>query len=114
MPTQWTPPCGSMPKSTPPAQNPSTSSNKPSYTYTIENQTTAVGSDSYTYMGATQDERLQVNSTSYVYGLLGLSSQTDTSDTTLHADLVGARNVGLRTLVIRQDWMSTGQLSVAP
>ncbi len=33
---------------------------------------------------------------------------------TLHADLVGARNVAMRTLLIRQDWMSTGQLSVAP
>jgi putative transposase len=33
---------------------------------------------------------------------------------TLHADLVGARNVVMRTLLIRQDWMSTGQLSVAP
>jgi len=33
---------------------------------------------------------------------------------TLHADLVGARNITLRTLLIRQDWMSTGQLSVAP
>jgi putative transposase len=33
---------------------------------------------------------------------------------TLHADLVGARNIALRTLVIRQDWMATGQLSVAP
>ena len=33
---------------------------------------------------------------------------------TLHADLVGARNVALRTLLIRQDWMSTGHLSVAP
>ena len=33
---------------------------------------------------------------------------------TLHADLVGARNISLRTLVIRQDWMTTGQLSVAP
>ena len=27
---------------------------------------------------------------------------------TLHADLVGARNVTLRTLLIRQDWMGTG------
>jgi hypothetical protein len=27
---------------------------------------------------------------------------------TLHADLVGARNIGLRTLVIWQDWMTTG------
>lgn len=32
----------------------------------------------------------------------------------LHADLVGARNIALRTLLIRQDWMSTGHLSVAP
>jgi putative transposase len=32
----------------------------------------------------------------------------------LHADLVGARNVTLRTLLIRQDWMSTGILSVCP
>lgn len=33
---------------------------------------------------------------------------------TLHADLVGARNIALRTLLIRQDWMSTGTLSVSP
>jgi IS605 OrfB family transposase len=33
---------------------------------------------------------------------------------TLHADLVGARNLAMRTLVVRQDWMTTGQLSVAP
>ncbi len=33
---------------------------------------------------------------------------------TLHADLIGARNISLRTLAIRQDWMATGQLSVAP
>jgi putative transposase len=33
---------------------------------------------------------------------------------TLHADLVGARNITMRTLLIRQDWMSTGQLSVVP
>ncbi|HYL45023.1 MAG TPA: transposase, partial [Ktedonobacteraceae bacterium] len=33
---------------------------------------------------------------------------------TLHADLVGARNIALRTLVIRQDWMTTGILSVCP
>jgi putative transposase len=32
----------------------------------------------------------------------------------LHADLVGARNIALRTLLIRQDWTSTGHLSVAP
>ncbi len=33
---------------------------------------------------------------------------------TLHADLVGARNVAMRTLLIRQDWVRTGQLSIAP
>jgi putative transposase len=33
---------------------------------------------------------------------------------TLHADLVGARNISLRTLCIRQAWVHTGQLSVAP
>ncbi len=32
----------------------------------------------------------------------------------LHADLVGSRNVTLRTLLIRQDWMSTGVLSIRP
>jgi putative transposase len=32
----------------------------------------------------------------------------------LHADLVGARNIALRTLLIRQDWMRTGTLSVCP
>ena len=32
----------------------------------------------------------------------------------LHADLVGSRNICLRTLVIRQDWMATGQLSSVP
>jgi len=31
---------------------------------------------------------------------------------TLHADLVGARNVALRTLLARQDWTSTGRLSI--
>ncbi|HEU5198163.1 MAG TPA: transposase, partial [Ktedonobacterales bacterium] len=33
---------------------------------------------------------------------------------TLHADLVGAKNISLRTLLIRQDWMRTGILSVCP
>ncbi len=33
---------------------------------------------------------------------------------TLHADLVGARNIAMRTLLIRQDWVSTGCLSVSP
>ncbi len=33
---------------------------------------------------------------------------------TLHADLVGARNLTMRTLLARQDWASTGHLSIAP
>ena len=33
---------------------------------------------------------------------------------TLHADLVGARNITMRTLLIRQDWIGTGCLSVTP
>ncbi len=33
---------------------------------------------------------------------------------TLHADLVGARNIALRTLLTRQDWVRTGVLSVRP
>ncbi|PZW23372.1 putative transposase-like DNA-binding protein, partial [Thermosporothrix hazakensis] len=33
---------------------------------------------------------------------------------TLHADLVGARNLAMRTVLIRQDWMSTGTLSECP
>jgi IS605 OrfB family transposase len=32
----------------------------------------------------------------------------------LHADLVGARNIALRTLLARQDWASTGVLSECP
>ena len=33
---------------------------------------------------------------------------------TLHADLVGARNITLRTLLARQDWVRTGVLSERP
>jgi IS605 OrfB family transposase len=33
---------------------------------------------------------------------------------TLHADLVGARNIAMRTLLVRQDWASTGTLSECP
>ena len=33
---------------------------------------------------------------------------------TLHADLVGARNVALRTLLAWQDWARTGRLSIVP
>jgi len=32
----------------------------------------------------------------------------------LHADLVGARNIAMRTLLVRQDWASTGVLSIRP
>jgi transposase len=32
----------------------------------------------------------------------------------LHADLVGARNIAMRTFLIRQDWVGTGHLSVVP
>ncbi|MEH1912106.1 MAG: transposase [Nostoc sp.] len=32
----------------------------------------------------------------------------------LHADLVGARNIALRTLLVWQDWTSTGSLSASP
>lgn len=32
----------------------------------------------------------------------------------LHADLVGARNIALRALLVRQDWASTGILSASP
>ena len=44
-------------------------------------------------------------------GLLFVCQQCHAS---LHADLIGARNVCLRTLVVRQDWIATGQLSRAP
>ena len=33
---------------------------------------------------------------------------------TLHADLVGARNITMRTLLVRQDWIRTGKLSFVP
>jgi putative transposase len=33
---------------------------------------------------------------------------------TLHADLVGARNLVMRTLLVRHDWIRTGHLSIAP
>lgn len=44
----------------------------------------------------------------------GLLFVCQTCQYTLHADLVGARNVAMRTLTVRQDWAVTGQLSVAP
>jgi putative transposase len=33
---------------------------------------------------------------------------------TLHADLIGARTMTMRTILVRQDWMRTGHLFVAP
>jgi putative transposase len=32
----------------------------------------------------------------------------------LHADLVGARNITMRTLLVRHDWIRTGCLSITP
>lgn len=32
----------------------------------------------------------------------------------IHSDLAGARNIAMRTLLVRQDWTSTGALSVCP
>ncbi|HEX4205116.1 MAG TPA: transposase [Ktedonobacteraceae bacterium] len=44
----------------------------------------------------------------------GLTFHCQSCHFILHADLIGARNIALRTLLIRQDWMSTGVLSVRP
>ena len=44
----------------------------------------------------------------------GLLFRCVTCGYTLHADLVGARNIVLRTLLVRHDWARTGHLSVAP
>jgi len=44
----------------------------------------------------------------------GLLFVCQSCHSSLHADLVGARNIALRTLLVRQDWMSTGVLSVRP
>jgi transposase len=44
----------------------------------------------------------------------GLLFECQNCHYTLHADLIGARNVALRTLLLRQDWMSTGVLEVSP
>ena len=45
------------------------------------------------------------------HGLLFVCQQCHAS---LHADLIGSRNVCLRTLVIRQDWMSDGAVVKCP
>jgi len=44
----------------------------------------------------------------------GLLFECQNCHYTLHADLIGARNITMRTLLVRQDWVRTGQLSVAP
>ncbi|HZT99729.1 MAG TPA: transposase [Ktedonobacteraceae bacterium] len=44
----------------------------------------------------------------------GLLFSCTTCHYTLRADLVGARNVTMRTLLVRQDWAKTGTLSVSP
>lgn len=44
----------------------------------------------------------------------GLMFVCESCGYSLHADLVGSRNVGLRALVVRQDWAATGRLSCAP
>jgi putative transposase len=44
----------------------------------------------------------------------GLVFECQNCHYSLHADLIGARNVALRTLLLRQDWMSTGVLSIRP
>ncbi|MBV9709933.1 MAG: transposase, partial [Ktedonobacteraceae bacterium] len=45
---------------------------------------------------------------------LRFACQNNTCGYTLHADLIGARNVTLRTLLVRQDWIRTGCLSTIP
>lgn len=44
----------------------------------------------------------------------GLDFQCQCCGYKLHADLVGARNIALRALLIRQDWMSTGRFWAVP
>jgi putative transposase len=44
----------------------------------------------------------------------GLLFECQNCHYTLHADLIGARNIALRALLLRQDWTSTGVLEVSP
>ena len=44
----------------------------------------------------------------------GLSFVCQQCGYSLHADLLGARNVTMRTLLLRQDWGKTGYLSITP
>ncbi|GCE13343.1 type IV secretion protein Rhs [Tengunoibacter tsumagoiensis] len=50
--------------------------------YNVLNQTTKNGSTNYTYSGTTQSERVQVNSDTFVYGGLGLTTAKTTAGTT--------------------------------
>lgn len=54
-------------------------------TYNNKNQTKTNGSDSYTYSGPDQRDRVQVNSDTFVYSGLGLSSQKDSGGTTYYS-----------------------------
>ena len=69
--------------------------------------------------------KVDANFTSQACPLCGHTSKTNRPNNglmfvcqncqyTLHADLVGARNISMRTLLSRQDWERTGLLSVAP
>jgi transposase len=44
----------------------------------------------------------------------GLLFRCQVCQLVLHADLIGARNIALRTLLARQDWVSTGVLLERP
>lgn len=44
----------------------------------------------------------------------GLNFECQCCGYKLHADLTGARNIALRALLVRQDWMSTGRFSAVP
>ncbi|MDJ0742361.1 MAG: transposase [Xenococcaceae cyanobacterium MO_167.B27] len=44
----------------------------------------------------------------------GLTFRCVACNHTLHSDLVGARNIALRTLLLRQDFESTGRISAVP
>ncbi|MGK7894187.1 MAG: RNA-guided endonuclease InsQ/TnpB family protein [Xenococcus sp. (in: cyanobacteria)] len=44
----------------------------------------------------------------------GLTFRCVVCNHTLHSDLVGARNIALRTLLLRQDFESTGRISAVP
>lgn len=44
----------------------------------------------------------------------GLTFHCENCGFDLHADLVGSRNIAMRTLLVRQDWTSTGSLSACP